>query len=119
MIDKWLSVKLAGGLMAAFMALHILIMSSEDDSEIYMIMFFTLTLLAASTLYMDDTSARKALLAFGVGLMPVVLLFTHGWVSGGDTDDLPPIFGMVMWWAFVSQCLLVGLNVGAIQEEEE
>ena len=77
MLDKVLSVKLAGGLMAAFMAFHILIMfGSAEDGETYyfeMIMFLTLTLLAASTLFMDEASARKALLALGAGLMPAVL----------------------------------------------
>ena len=117
MIDKLLSVKLAGGLMAAFMAMHILIMSQSDDPEFFMIMFLLLALLAGSTLTMDDASARKALLAFGVGWMPAVLLFTYGWVSGTDTDELPPIPGMVMWWAFVSQSLLVGLSVGVTPED--
>ena len=117
MIDKLLSVKLAGGLMAAFMAMHILIMSQSDDPEFFMIMFLLLALLAGSTLTMDDASARKALLAFGVGWMPAVLLFTYGWVSGTDTDELPPIPGMVMWGAFVSQSLLVGLSVGVAPED--
>ena len=122
MLDKILSVKLAGGLMTAFMALHILIMfGGADDGETYyfeMIMFLTLTLLAGSTFFMDEASARKALLAFGAGLMPAVLLFTYPWISGGDTADGPPPFGMVMWWLFVVQSLLVGLNVGAPSGEE-
>ena len=120
MLDKILSVKLAGGLMAAFMALHILIMfGSAEDGETYyfdMIMFLTLTLLAGSTFFMDEASARKALLAFGAGLMPAVLLFTYPWISGGDTADGPPAFGMVMWWLFVVQSLLVGLNVGTTSD---
>ena len=120
MLDKILSVKLAGGLMTAFMALHILIMfGSAEDGETYyfeMIMFLTLTLLAGSTFFMDEASARKALLAFGAGLMPAVLLFTYPWISGGDTADGPPAFGMVMWWLFVVQSLLVGLNVGTTSD---
>ena len=108
--------------MTAFMALHILIMfGSAEDGETYyfeMIMFLTLTLLAGSTFFMDEASARKALLAFGAGLMPAVLLFTYPWISGGDTADGPPAFGMVMWWLFVVQSLLVGLNVGASSGEE-
>ena len=122
MLDKILSVKLAGGLMAAFMALHILIMyasaESGDNYHFEMILFLTFALLAGSTFYMDDASARKVLLAFGVGLMPAVLLFTYGWATGGDPDSLPPIIpGMVMWWLFVIQSLLVGLNVGVTSEE--
>ena len=115
MLDKILSVKLAGGLMTAFMALHILIMygGGGTDYAFEMILFFTLALLAGSTFTMDEDSARKVLLGFGVGLMPAVLLFTYGWATGGDPDSLPPIPGMVMWWVFVVQSLLVGLNVGA------
>ena len=120
MIDKILSVKLASGLMAAFMALHILIMygGGGTDYAFEMILFFTLALLAGSTFTMDEASARKVLLAFGVGLMPAVLLFTYGWATGGDPDSLPPIPGMVMWWVFVVQSLLVGLNVGVSSGEE-
>ena len=125
MLDKVLSVKLAGGLMAAFMAFHILIMfGSADDGENYyfeMILFLTLALLAGSTFCMDEASARKALLAFGVGLMPLVLLFTYPWVSGGDTVDGPPLPGMVMWWLFVVQAILVGsapyTGIGSSTEE--
>lgn len=104
--------------MAAFMALHILIMyGGGDDPEFEMILFLTLALLAGSTFCMDEDSARKALLAFGVGLMPAVLFFTYGWASGGDKDSLPPIPGMVMWWVFVVQSLLVGLNVGVASDD--
>ena len=125
MLDKILSVKLAGGLMAAFMALHILISYAnpsggsdgvDTDSLVKMILFFTLTLLAGSTFYMDETSARKALLAFGVGLMPIVLVFSYAWVSCGNTDDGPPLPAMFIWWALVMQSLLVGLNVGATSD---
>ena len=112
MIDKILSVKASSGTMTFFMAIHILIMSSgADDGEDYyfeMIMFLTLALLAGSTFCMDEASARKALLAFGAGLMPLVLLFTYPWVSNGDTADGPPLPGMVMWWLFVVQAILVG-----------
>ena len=120
MLDKVLSVKLAGGLMAAFMALHILIMygGGGTDYAFEMILFFTLALLAGSTFTMDEASARKVLLAFGVGLMLAVLLFTYGWATGGDPDSLPPIPGMVMWWVFVVQSLLVGLNVGVSSDGE-
>ena len=65
---------------------------------------------------MDETSARKALLAFGVGLMPIVLVFSYAWVSGGNTDDGPPLPAMFIWWALVMQSLLVGLNVGATSD---
>ena len=120
MLDKILSVKLAGGLMTAFMALHILIMygGGGTDYAFEMILFFTLAILAGLTFTMDETSARKVLLAFGAGLMPAVLLFTYGWATGGDPDSLPPIPGMVMWWVFVVQSLLVGLNVGASPGED-
>ncbi len=120
MIDKIFSVKASSGTMTFFMAIHILIMSggAEDGEDYYfeMIMFLTLTLLAGSTFYMDAASARKALLAFGVGLMPAVLLFTYGWVSGWDKEELPPIPGMVMWWLFSLQAILVGLKVGVTSE---
>ena len=98
MLDKILSVKLAGGLMAAFMALHILIMFGRaEDGETYyfeMIMFLTLTLLAGSTFVMDEASARKALLAFGAGLMPAVLLFTYpgSLVEIQQTGPLPLVW---------------------------
>ena len=125
MIDKILSVKASSGTMTFFMAMHILIMSgSADDGENYyfeMILFLTLALLAGSTFCMDEASARKALLAFGVGLMPLVLLFTYPWVSGGDTVDGPPLPGMVMWWLFVVQAILVGsapyTGIGSSTEE--
>ena len=56
MIDKILSVKASSGTMTFFMAMHILIMfGSAEDGETYyfeMIMFLTLTLLAASTFFM-------------------------------------------------------------------
>ena len=83
---------------------------AEDGENYYfeMIMFLTLTLLAGSTFYMDAASARKALLAFGIGLMPAVLLFTSPWISGGDTADGPPLPGLVMWWLFTVQAILVG-----------
>ena len=48
--------------------------------------------------------------------MPAVLLFTYPWISGGDTADGPPAGGMVMWWLFVVQSLLVGLNVGTTSD---
>ena len=112
MIDKIFSVKASSGTMTFFMAMHILIMSggAEDGENYYFetIMFLTLTLLAGSTFYMDAVSARKALLAFGVGLMPAVLLFTSPWISGGDTADGPPLPGLVMWWLFTVQAILVG-----------
>ena len=59
MLDKVLSVKLAGGLMAAFMALHILIMygGGGADYAFEMILFFTLALLAGLTFTMDEASA--------------------------------------------------------------
>ena len=125
MIDKILSVKASSGTMTFFMAMHILIMfGSADDGENYyfeMILFLTLALLAGSTFCMDESSARKALLAFGVGLMPLVLLFTYPWVSGGDTVDGPPLPGMVMWWLFVVQAILVGsapyTGIGSSTEE--
>ena len=95
-----------------------------DDGENYyfeMILFLTLALLAGSTFYMDENSARKALLAFGVGLMPAVILFTSPWVSGGDTADGPPLPGLVMWWLFTVQAILVGsapyTGIGSSTEE--
>ena len=125
MIDKILSVKASSGTMTFFMAMHILIMfgSAEDGENYYfeMILFLTLALLAGSTFCMDEASARKALLAFGVGLMPLVLLFTYPWVSGGDTADGPPLPGMVMWWLFTVQAILVGsapyTGIGTTTEE--
>ena len=125
MIDKILSVKASSGTMTFFMAMHILIMfgSAEDGENYYfeMILFLTLALLAGSTFCMDEASARKALLAFGAGLMPLVLLFTYPWVSGGDTVDGPPLPGMVMWWLFVVQAILVGsapyTGIGSSTEE--
>ena len=125
MIDKILSVKASAGTMTFFMAMHILIMyGAAEAGEAYyfeMILFLTLTLLAGSTFYMDEASARKALLAFGVGLMPAVLMFSYAWVSGGDTDDGPPLPGMVMWWLFTVQAILVGsapyTGIGTSTEE--
>ena len=121
MIDKILSVKASSGTMTFFMAMHILIMfGSADDGENYyfeMILFLTLALLAGSTFCMDEASARKALLAFGVGLMPIVLVFSYAWVSGGNTDDGPPLPAMFIWWALVMQSLLVGLSVGVTPED--
>ena len=106
--------------MTAFMALHILIMYGGGGTEYAyeMILILTLALLAGLTFTMDEASARKVLLGFGVGLMPAVLLFTYGWATGGDPDSLPPIPGMVMWWVFVVQSLLVGLNVGVSSDRE-
>ena len=121
MIDKILSVKASSGTMTFFMAMHILIMfgSAEDGENYYfeMILFLTLALLAGSTFCMDEASARKALLAFGVGLMPIVLVFSYAWVSGGNTDDGPPLPAMFIWWALVMQSLLVGLSVGVTPED--
>ena len=44
-------------------------------------------------------------------------IIDSGCFSVTDTDELPPIPGMVMWWAFVSQSLLVGLSVGVAPED--
>ena len=115
MIDKILSVKASAGTMTFFMALHIMIMAAGGDGDEYLFeaaLFVPLTLVSGSIFYMSDDNARRTLLALGVGWMPVVLMFTYGWVSGGDTDSLPPVPGMVMWWLFSLQATLVGLNVG-------
>ena len=117
MLDKVLSVKLAGGLMAVWMAFHILIMSQADgESVLWMVAFFVMTLVAASTFRMDEDSSRKVLLALGVGWLPACVFFTYGFVADASTDDLPPAPAMILWWGITLQSLLVGLNVGASSE---
>tara|TARA_Y100001960_G_C14217212_1_gene607235 strand:- start:153 stop:506 length:354 start_codon:yes stop_codon:yes gene_type:complete len=117
MLDKVLSVKLAGGLMTVWMALHILIMSQADgESVLWMVAFFVMTLVAASTFRMDEDSSRKVLLALGVGWLPACIFFTYGFVADASTDDLPPAPAMIFWWGITLQSLLVGLNVGTSSE---
>mgnify|MGYP003325032579 CR=1 FL=1 len=110
MIDKILSVKASAETMTFFMAMHILIMaSSGGDNAFYAMIFIPLALVSGSIFYMNDDNARRALLALGAGWMPTVFYFTYGWGTGElDTDDLPPIPGMVMWWVFMLQAILVG-----------
>ena len=95
MIDKILSVKASSGTMTFFMAMHILIMSggAEDGENYYfeMIMFLTLTLLAGSTFYMDAASARKALLAFGVGSRISFQYLIHHLACSGSFTLVAPL----------------------------
>tara|TARA_Y100001968_G_C18835282_1_gene471003 strand:+ start:171 stop:542 length:372 start_codon:yes stop_codon:yes gene_type:complete len=118
MLDKILSVKASAGTMTFFMAFHIVIMAVGGGSEYWFeaMLFVPLTLVSLSIFYMSDENARRALLALGVGWIPTTFMFTYGWVSGWDRDDLPPIPGMVMWWLFSLQAILVGLKVGVTSE---
>ena len=79
-------------------------------------LFIPLTLVSASIFYMSDDNARRALLALGVGWIPTAFMFTYGWIDGWDPEELPPIPGMVMWWLFSLQAILVGLKVGVTPE---
>ena len=119
MLDKILSIKASAGTMTFFMAFHIVIMASGGGSEYWFeaMMFVPLTLVSGSIFYMNDDNARKALLALGAGWIPIASMFTYGWVSGWDKDELPPLPGMVMWWLFSLQAILVGLKVGLASED--
>ena len=110
MLNKILSVKASAATMTFFMAMHIMIMGSEGGEYLFEAMIFIpLTLVSVSIFYMSDNNARRALLALGIGWMPIVIYFTYGWVTGElDVEDLPPVPGMVMWWLFVLQAILVG-----------
>ena len=118
MLDKILNVKASAGTMTFFMAFHIVIMAVGGGSEYWFeaMLFVPLTLVSLSIFYMSDENARRALLALGVGWIPTSFMFTYGWVSGWDPDELPPIPGMVMWWLFSLQAILVGLKVGVTSE---
>ena len=109
-IKTLFSVKASAGTMTFFMAMHILIMASSGEEYLFDAMIFIpITLVSLSIFYMNEDSARRALLALGTGWMPLVFYFTYGWATGEiSTDDLPPIPGMVMWWVFMLQAVLVG-----------